>query len=135
MIFEDGNIQFSTTNMSQMGNAVLAVLLKPEETANQYLFVHSFTATQNEILSEFEKTTGEKWKVSETTVAATEKEGQELLARGDPAGTLLLLKVINFGSGFGSDFTKDHEVSNGKLGLPTQDLTMTVAAVVTGMPI
>jgi len=57
LIFDGGNRPFSVTNLSQVANAVVAVLLKPEDTANQFLYVDSFTATQNEILDVLEKTT------------------------------------------------------------------------------
>lgn len=67
LILNGGNRAFSTSNLSQIGNAVVAVLLKPEETANQFIYVDSFTATQNEILAELEKVTGENWKVTEST--------------------------------------------------------------------
>ena len=34
----------------------------PEITENQYIYVESFTVTQNEVLGALEKTTGKKWK-------------------------------------------------------------------------
>lgn len=132
MIFDGGNRPFSASNLSQIGNAVVAVLSKPNETANQTLYVHSFTATQNEILAELEKGTGEKWKVTESTTEAAKIEGEPLFAKGDIAGLLLLLKVIFLGGGYGSDFTKDAVLANEKLGLPNQDLASSVAAVIGG---
>jgi hypothetical protein len=111
------------------------VLSKPEETANQFIYIDSFTATQNEILAELEKATGEKWKVTESTTAAAKAEGEPLFAKGDFSGLLLLLKVIALGEGYGSDFTKDAVLGNEKLGLPNQDLVSTVAALVAGKSI
>ena len=115
-----------------MGNAVVAVLSKPDETANQFLYIDSFTTTQNEILAELEKATGKKWKVTESTTEAAAKEGQELFSKGDFSGLLLLLKVIMLGEGYGSDFTKDAGLANEKLGLPKQGLAETVAALAAG---
>ncbi|MCJ1435983.1 hypothetical protein MMC27_005361 [Xylographa pallens] len=134
-ILDGGNRPFSTSNLSQVGNAVVAVLSKPEETANQFIYVDSFTATQKEILAELEKASGEKWKVTESTTEAAKTEGQALFAKGDFSGLLLLLKVITFGEGYGSDFTKDAVLGNEKLGLPKQDLPLTVAALVAGKSI
>ncbi len=111
------------------------MLSKPEETANQFIYIDSFTATQNEILAELEKATGEKWKVTESTTAAAKAEGEPLFAKGDFSGLLLLLKVIALGEGYGSDFTKDAVLGNEKLGLPNQDLVSTVAALVAGKSI
>jgi hypothetical protein len=132
LIFDGGNRAFSATNLSQVGNAVVAVLSKPEETANQFIYIDSFTATQNEILAELEKATGEKWKVTESTTEEAKAEGQALFARGDYSGLLLLLKAIFLGEGYGSDFTKDAVLGNEKLGLPNQDLVSTVTALAAG---
>jgi len=134
-IMDGGNRPFSTSNLSQVGNAVVAVLSKPEETANQFIYVDSFTATQNEILAELEKASGEKWKVTESTTEAAQTEGQALFAKGDFSGLMLLLKVITFGEEYGADFTKDAVLGNKKLGLPKQDLVSTVAALVAGKSI
>ncbi len=132
MILDGGNRAFSSSNLSQIGNAAVAVLLKPEETANQYIYVDSFTTTQNEILAELEKATGEKWKVTESTTEYAKTEGQALFAKGDFSGLLWLLKVIILGEGYGSDFTKDAVLANKKLGLPNQDLVSTAAALAAG---
>jgi hypothetical protein len=132
LIFDGGNRAFSATNLSQVGNAVVAVLSKPEETANQFIYIDSFTTTQNEILAKLEKATGEKWKITESTTEEAKAEGQALFARGDYSGLLLLLKAIFLGEGYGSDFTKDAVLGNEKLGLPNQDLVSTVTALAAG---
>jgi hypothetical protein len=132
LIFDGGNSAFSATNLSQVGNAVVAVLSKPEKTANQFIYIDSFTATQNEILAELEKATGEKWKVTESTTEEAKAEGQALFAKGDYSGLLLLLKAIFLGEGYGSDFTKDAVLGNERLGLPNQDLVSTVTALAAG---
>ena len=132
VIMDDGDHAFSTSNLSQVGNAVVAVLLKPDETANQFMYVDSFTATQNEVLAELEKATGEKWKVTNKTVDSAKTEGQELFAKGEISGLLLLILVITLGEGYGSDFRKHGTLANKKLDLPNQDLVSTVAALVAG---
>ncbi|KAH8598248.1 hypothetical protein B0O99DRAFT_684292 [Bisporella sp. PMI_857] len=135
LIVDGGSLPFSTTNLSQIGNAVVAVLKKPAATSNQFIYIDSFTATQNEILEEFEKVTGKKWDVSVTTSEQVKKEGLELFGKGDFAGLLSLLKVIMLSEGYGSDFTKDATLSNSKLGLPDQSLSKTITAIVAGKPI
>jgi hypothetical protein len=135
LILDGGNRPFSTSNLSQIGNAVVAVLSKPDETANQFIYIDSFTTTQNEILAELEKATGEKWKVTKSTTEALKAEGEPLFAKGDFSGLLMLLKVITFGDGYGSDFGDDAVLGNEKLGLPKQDLVSSVAALVAGKPI
>lgn len=132
MIIDDGDRAFSATNLSQVGNAVAAVLSKPEQTANQFLYIDSFTTTQNKALIELEKATGKKWEVTHLTTEACEKEGRELFSKGDHSGLMLLLKAIMLGPGYGSDFTKDATLANELLGLPKQSLAETVAAVAGG---
>jgi hypothetical protein len=131
-LIDGGNRAFSATNLSQVGNAVVAALTKPDQTANQFLYIDSFTATQNEILAELESATGKKWEVSHSTTEACEKEGQKLFSKGDFSGLLLLLKAIMLGPGYGSDFTQDAVLANELLGLPKQSLAGTVTAVVAG---
>lgn len=132
LIFDGGDRRFSTSNLSQLGNAVVAVLSKPTVTANQYLYIDSFTASQNEILAALESATGEKWTVTKSTTEAAVAEGQALFAKGDFSGLLLLLKANFLGEGYGSDFTKDAKLSNEILGLPSQDLASTVKALAKG---
>ncbi|KAI9742855.1 MAG: hypothetical protein M1818_003584 [Claussenomyces sp. TS43310] len=131
-IFDGGNRAFSASNLSQVGNAVVAVLSKPAQTANQIIYVDSFTVTQNEILAALEKATNKKWDVSRTTTEAAAKEGGELFSKGDFSGLMLLLETIFLGEGYGSDFTKDASLGNEKLGLPKQDLYETCEAVIAG---
>ncbi|TVY83400.1 Isoflavone reductase-like protein [Lachnellula suecica] len=132
VIMDGGNRAYSASNMSQIGNAVVAVLAKPEETANQFLYIDSFTTTQNEILAELEKATGKKWEVTHSTSDAAAKEGTELFGKGDFAGLFLLLSAIMLGEGYGSDFTQDAALANQKLGLPEQSLAETVKALAAG---
>lgn len=58
MIVDSGNERYSATTMTQIGQAVAGVLLKPEETANQYLELASFNTCQNEILQVLEESLG-----------------------------------------------------------------------------
>lgn len=129
---DGGDRAFTATNLSQVGNAVVSVLSKPEETANQFLYIESFTTTQNSILAELEKATEKKWEVTESTTEAAAKEGTEFFSKGDMSGLMLLLKTIMLGEGYGSDFTKDASLDNEKLGLPKQGLAETVAALAAG---
>lgn len=133
-ILDGGNRPFSSTNTSQIGNAIVAVLSNPEVTANQFLYIESFTVTQNEILAELEKATRKKWAVSAGTAELVQEEGNDLFAKGDMAGLYKLLTVMVLGEGFEADFRK-YGLANGKLGLPKQTVADTVAAVVAGIPV
>lgn len=110
----------------------MAVLSNPTATVNQYLYIESFTASQNEILAALESGTGEKWTVTESNTEVAVTEGQALFDKGDFAGLLLLLKANFLGEGYGTDYTEDAKLSNEFLGLPNQDLASTVKAIVAG---
>jgi hypothetical protein len=132
LIMDEGNRQFSVTNLSQIGNAVIAVLSNPSKTANRFTYIHSFTATQKQILAELEKATNKKWNVTYSTTETAANKGAELFSKGDDSGLLLLLKANFLGEGYGADYTKDAELANGLLGLPEQTLEGTVAKIVAG---
>lgn len=108
------------------------MLQHPEETSNKYIYVHSFTVTQNEILAALEKATGTKWDVQHATVEATLVKGKEMLAKGDKSGAILLLQACFMGEGYGSDFGRDERLANEMLGLPVQGLEESVRRVVEG---
>lgn len=59
-------------------------------------------------------------------------EGKERFAKGDFSGLLLLLKAVFMGEGYGSDFTNDEVLGNGKLDLLGQALEKTVKDFVDG---
>lgn len=126
MIFDGGDRAFSVTNLSQVANAVVAVLLRPEETANRYLYVDSFTVTQNEILGVLEKVTASKWQVKQRITDEAVREGKERLGKGDFGGMGLLLNASFLGEGYGANYTRDEELANRRLGLPTQELEESV---------
>jgi hypothetical protein len=132
LIMDGGDRAFSTTNLSQIGNAVVAVLSRPDQTRNQMLYIHSFTATQNEVLTELQKATDSQWEVKHGTAAEAVVQGLALFEKGEFSGLLLLLNAISLGDGYGSNHVLDAELGNSKLGLPEQTLQQTARAVASG---
>ncbi|KAL7954709.1 hypothetical protein V8C34DRAFT_317042 [Trichoderma compactum] len=63
-IVDSGNKPYAATHVSFIGEAVAAILKKPEETANKYLSIFSFAITQNEVLKSFEEETGSKFQIT-----------------------------------------------------------------------
>ncbi|CAF9914410.1 MAG: hypothetical protein GOMPHAMPRED_008154 [Gomphillus americanus] len=55
LVFDNGNHLWSTSNLHQVGLAVRRVLENPEVVKNKYVFVESFTITQNQLLDGLEK--------------------------------------------------------------------------------
>ena len=94
VILGDGKGKVSFTSMKDVGVLVVAALLHPKEAKNKALKVNSFTTTPEEILKEFEKQTGKKWRWEYTSVEELRKGEEDALAKGSPLATLWTLKRI-----------------------------------------
>ncbi|KAI9832913.1 MAG: hypothetical protein M1819_003943 [Sarea resinae] len=128
-LFDDGSQKFSATNLPTVGRAVAAVLEKPAETANKFLFIRSVTTSQKEILAALEKATGKKWEVTKVDSKEELKIGQDKLAKSDFSGVLNLLAVSIYGFTGLCDF-ENKGLSNELLGLPKETVEGTVAKLV-----
>jgi len=73
---------------------VKLAILHPDVSRNKALKVNSFTATDLEILQEFEKQTGSKWKVLYTTMNQLKKMEDEAWSSGTPMATGATLRRI-----------------------------------------
>ncbi|KAI1747348.1 NAD(P)-binding protein [Xylaria castorea] len=73
-IIDSGNQEFTTSTMPLVTKATTSTLLRPEETKNRYVHVHSFTLTQNLLLEAVERVTG-------TEFAKEKTSREDLLAR------------------------------------------------------
>ncbi|RQM05794.1 hypothetical protein DH86_00002108 [Scytalidium sp. 3C] len=89
-----GDEKVSLTTMSDVGKFVVAALRHPEASNNRALKVNSYTTTPKEILAEFEKQTGQTWKVSYTPLDELKKLEQEAWEGGNPAATVFTLRRI-----------------------------------------
>jgi uncharacterized protein YbjT (DUF2867 family) len=133
LIMDGGNRAFSVTSLSQIGNAVVAVLSRPGQNINQVIYVHSFTATQNQILANLEEATGRAWETTHCTAADAVTKGLELFKKGEFSGLLLLLNAISLGEGYGSNHLVDAALANRELGLPEQPMHQIIAATTRGL--
>lgn len=77
LIYDSGTEPFTGTTLTGIGQAVVGTLLNPVATANRFLAVQSICTNQNELLSAFEKATGEEWKVERQTTEELVKSGKE----------------------------------------------------------
>lgn len=130
-IWDDGNTPASFTNTATIGRAVVSILQHPEETANRYIHIASFTTTQNEVLKELKAHSTVEWKTTSTTTDEQISTGQQLVAKGDFNGMLMLVQAAAFGSkpGLKANYEKDEELWNEKLCLPKESLEDTVRKV------
>lgn len=131
-ILNDGNDMWSTTILTTVGLAVKNAMLIPEKTANKYMFIDSFTVSQNQVLASLEKATGEKWEVTHVDAEEEKKAGLEKMAKGDFSGALALIRYVNCVDGHGGNYMLSEEGANELLSLPKQNLDEVVAEIVKG---
>lgn len=122
MIFDEGDCPFSVCTLPLIGAAVANALMKPEATANKYVYVSSFTTTQNEILAALENVQGVPWEVQKIQSKSKVHEAQETLkAGGDAVAAFrLLILALSYTSGYGNDFRGKEW--NETLDLPKEDM-------------
>ena len=131
-IFNHGNDTWSTSTLSAIGLAVKNAMLIPEKTANRYMYIDSFTVSQNQVLGSFEKATGKKWEVTHVDAEEMKKVGMEKMSNGDFSGAMSLIRYINCVDGHGGNYIKYKESANELLSLPKQALDEVVAEIVEG---
>lgn len=131
-IYDAGTTPTNFTLLATTGLATAAILDKPAETANRYVFINSLRTTQNEILSALQTVTHQKWNVKHTTCEEESKLGREKLEKGDWSGIGHVIMGASY-SGGKYDFAKGRELDNELLGLPVgEDLEATVERIVRG---
>jgi hypothetical protein len=101
------------------------VLQHPDETANQYLEVASFSPSQNQILAILEEETGEKWNVDRKDTKELQKIGEDKVAKGDMSAFPQLIAVVQYQDGTGNAPLKGRR-ANELLGLPEEDIRASI---------
>jgi len=131
-IFNDGKGKWSTTTFDSIGLAVKNAMLIPDKTANKYLYVDSWTLSQNDILASLEKATGTKWDATHVDAEEQKNEGFAKMASGDFSGAMSLIRYINTIEGHGGNYATYNESANESLSLPKLDLDKVIAGIVKG---
>ncbi|KAK4936576.1 hypothetical protein LTR10_022563 [Elasticomyces elasticus] len=136
-VYDGGDVPFEATNLAQIGRAVTAILSAEhlDETANRYIYINSFTISQNQMLKTFQDLSGNAFEVNhakkqEAQTVAEEKmragpSDEEAFGRGNYEGIVLLM--LNHG-GF-CEFSKTKGLWNDKLGLPHENVDETLEKV------
>jgi hypothetical protein len=83
-----------TNATSSVGKFVVASLLHPSASRNTTLVVHSFTATPNQILAEYERQTNSKWTVSYTSLERLKQMEHEAYQLHRSVATVITLRRI-----------------------------------------
>ncbi|KAG4435624.1 hypothetical protein IFR05_008899 [Cadophora sp. M221] len=133
-IWDKGTSKFTLTDDEQLGEAVLAVLDRPEQTANKKIYVASFETSQKEILAALEEATSSKWIVTDTTTEKEVAEASEKLSKGDFDGAFTLVRATSFANlpGLRANYVRDEDLSNELLGLKLECVKEPVSRVVGG---
>lgn len=131
-IVDAGDTPTNFTLLSTTAQATAAILEKPEQTANRYVFINSFHVTQNDVFNALKKASPGEWKVKKTTCVDESKLGKELMEKGDWSGVGHAIMGASY-SGGKYDFAHGRELDNALLGLPEdQSLDYVVAKIVKG---
>ena len=131
-IYDSGGTMANFTNLDAVGQATVGILTHPAETANRYVFIISFRATQNYILYVLETVTGEKWNVKKTTCEEESRLGREKMEKGDWSGVGHAIMAASY-SGGKYDFAEGRELDNKLLGVPyVEDPEKIVELIVNG---
>ncbi|KAH6880709.1 hypothetical protein B0T10DRAFT_581262 [Thelonectria olida] len=131
-IFDGGDIPYETTTLDQVGRAIAKSLRHSELTKNQYVYVNSFTTTQNEVVGALERATGETFKVTQGTVEGYWQDGAAQVKDGQIMGVLAMVASAVYGKGGLAHFSVTQGLWNEKLGLPQEDLHAFVKTYVAG---
>lgn len=131
-IYNHGNDTWSTSTMATIGLAVKNAMCIPEKTANKYLYIDSFTISQNQVLACFEKATGTTWEVTHVDAEEEKKKGLEKMSKGDFSGAMSLIRYITCVDGHGGNYIKYKESANELLSLPKETLDDVMAEILNG---
>ncbi|CAG9975064.1 unnamed protein product [Clonostachys byssicola] len=121
-LFDGGNVAYEATNLDQVGRGIAKSLKNIDVTRNQYVYINSFTVTQNDVLHALERATGEKFEVSQGTARGLWETGAEQVKNGNPLGTLAQISSAIYGEGGAANYSVDKGLWNGKIGLEGENL-------------
>jgi hypothetical protein len=117
-IFDTGDQPFDVSTLSHVVQSIVSTLQYPEETKNTYVYVRSFTTTQNKLLAALERISGRKFKVTRANTKDLAERGQEHLQQGDyEHGYPEIVTALAYGPWGFLDFKVRAEKWNQTLGL------------------
>ncbi|RMZ66104.1 family transcriptional regulator [Pyrenophora seminiperda CCB06] len=126
-ILDGGNIKFSATNLDYIGNAVVRVLEKDDETANKLLYVHGLHVTQLEVLAALEKATGDRFeRIDQNSKEELDAARPKMLAGDGEARE----EVVAVWGVVAADWKDKEGFANQMLGLQEEHLDEVVRRVV-----
>lgn len=129
IVWDNGTNRWVGTTLPQIARAIAGVLSHPSETANRYVYVSSFSLTNNDLIATAEKLTGSKWNRVEFSSEEKIKSALEGLSKGDFSAVPVLLRAATFTKEGTGDLEARHGLDNEKIGLPKENLEEVLSAL------
>jgi nucleoside-diphosphate-sugar epimerase len=121
-IYDGGDIIYEATNLDQVGKAIAKCLQKPELTKNQFVYVNSFSITQNQVLNILETKIGEKFKVSQGSAEGLWNSGNSMVQQGQQYGVLAMIAASFYKNTGLAQYSVTKGLWNERLSLPQENL-------------
>lgn len=127
IVVDGGNVPFSITRTSAVGDAVAAILARPQETKNRAVFIHEGITTQNQLIAHVEKSlpstafriaSGPAFSITNIDGAAAEKSAWEAFHRPDADPLEWVLPFVNLSIWSSDAPCRFLETDNELLGIP-----------------
>lgn len=131
LFFDDGNTKINTTSQAQVARAVAAMLSMDvseleAKFENKWAYVSSFCVSQKEVFESVKRVTGTKdsdWKIEYMSSSDRVAEGmKQMQEEGRFPGFAKVLYGRSFFPNGDANYEAKHELVNGMLGLPKEDL-------------
>ncbi|KYK55043.1 putative oxidoreductase - protein [Drechmeria coniospora] len=132
-IFDGGDAPFSTSTLSTVGDAVVGILLHPNETKNRAVYVEDLQVTQNQLLTLAKQVAPNKpWQPQANTLDAVTKRSDERLAQKlfDEETMVPYIYRAIFDPAYGNVFKKTDNALLGLKGRTEADITDILRRVV-----
>lgn len=133
-LYDDGNVKINTSTWDLCGKAVASLLSLPvtgddgrpalEDWKNDAVTISSFLVSQRDMLDSLNRVLGisdNDWTIAKQPVKERFQQGMQQLQEANRLGFAQAMYARLF-FGDGGDYETGHELDNGKLGLPKEDL-------------
>lgn len=131
-IYDGGDTPYEATTLDQVGRAIAKSVKSPELTQNQFVYVNSFTVTQNKVLESLETATGEKFTVSHSTLDDLWQGGAAQVKEGQAMGLLPMIAATAYGKGGVANYSANRGLWNEKIDLAQENLDEVLKSFVSG---
>ena len=126
-VYDEGKHDMDVTLLSDVGDAVAAILKHPEETANRYVYINTFYTSQSTILTTLEKQLG-KFEFSSVGAFEANAEGTARIRQGDYGGVKdSLMGMMASGADGVNGEGKDNELLLGRKTREVKELDSVIA--------